>query len=312
MKAQVAVFLHYLESRDIDLDPNRTLEIGHMEMIDDIKLSLEARNKQMGLELAQTKEKLSEHEDIRAQHETMISDLKDDLERQSKTLEKLEGDLVTASRTLPGQDDADKFLEIIVSQRDRMKERCDQLAMEVDLARMKLEDADSTRQKLEEENLALFEKAKYMEHWAVSRDSTQMGQPNPHRLNPPGNRAPKLGRLGCGPAEVPLVVEGHLSHANGPRRRFGCFGPEQETAAEAGTLGTVEEKYSRAYAEKLNPFQQFTDLERQKQVRRLGLGDRVAFMMGKMIGSHAGRIFLVVYIMLLHFFVFALVMTTII
>lgn len=309
LKNQLETIPLYLESGKLAEDsvPGGMASNGVLEKI---KHLLDARCKDLDAELSSMQAKIDQYEKLEADRDNTVEQLRETALSQEKTIAKLEADLLVVTNLHSAEEDPDQFLNVIVSQRDRLKSMNDALSLEVSKVNGKLESMQMEKDRLEKDNLALFEKAKYMEHWAQNRlsPSYEAGAAQGGADSKPV--AAKEARFACGPVNIPMGAASRFSDMTGARRRFGCFGSDQESTPDVGPSGPLEERYGRAYAAKLNPFQEFTTYERQKEVRRLRLGDRVAFMMGQMIGNQVGRIFLVIYIMLLHLLVFSLVIAT--
>lgn len=306
LQKHLKAIANYVEKGDL-AEESIVDEMAANDMLRKIKQFLDSQKKNFHGERSSMQAKIDEYEKRDADQVKAAEQSKEKIDSLEKTIAKMEADLLALTKSLPMEEDPGQFLNVIVSQRDRLKQMNDDLALEISQVNGKLESLRFEKQKLEKDNLALYEKAKYMEHWTQNKIAP------PHKSDTGQGDAisdPDLGRearFACGPVNIPMGAGPRFSDAAGTRRRFGCFGSDHEPAASVVSSGPLEERYGKAYAAKFNPFQEFTSLEHQKQVRRLRLGDRVAYMMGQMIGNQVGRIFLVIYIMLLHFLVFTLV-----
>ena len=309
LQKQLKAIANYVDKEDL-AEESIVDEIAGNDMLRKIKHLLDGQKKKFNAELSSMQAKIHEHEKHDADQAKAAKQSKEKIESLEETIAKIEADLLALTKSSPMEQDPDQFLNVIVSQRDRLKRMNDNLALEISQVKERLESLKIEKQKLEKDNLALFEKAKYMEHWAQNKTApphkSGTGQGDTTSDSDLGREA----RFACGPVNIPMGAGPRYSDAAGTRRRFGCFGSDHEPAASVVSYGPLEERYGKAYAAKFNPFQEFTSLEHQKQVRRLRLGDRIAYMMGQMIGNQVGRIFLVIYIMLLHFLVFTLVIIT--
>uniref|UniRef100_K3WEU8 Protein CASP n=1 Tax=Globisporangium ultimum (strain ATCC 200006 / CBS 805.95 / DAOM BR144) TaxID=431595 RepID=K3WEU8_GLOUD len=176
--------------------------------------------------------------------------------------------LTTPSAAAEGVDASDfKMLEIVRSQRDRFRERMKELQSE----KSKLEELANSYKasvtRLENDNMQLYHKIRYLQSY---RNGNGRNGAN-HRVTPSYNNN-----------------FSNLEDGNG------------------GAGGDVEAKYKSLYEEKMNPFVQFNNLERQQRYTNLNTVDKILLNSARLfLGHRITRNIAFGYILLLHFLVFA-------
>jgi homeobox protein cut-like len=167
------------------------------------------------------------------------------------------------------------MLDVVVAQRERFKAKAEKA--EADLAELQaaLEKEKGRTAKAKKDNVALYEKVRYLESYGTRSASMERG----------GGGAPAL----AGARRGPLAQ---------------CL-PQRAADLEAGAAAdTPEGRAAADYRAKMDPFAQFTERERVNAARRLRLHDRIALSSGRFLSTHAfARAFVVFYLLALHVFV---------
>lgn len=165
-----------------------------------------------------------------------------------------------------------QMASILQAQRDRYKERLAQADSTIVELNQQLEMTKSKVQHLEEDNLALYAKIRYLHSYHGS--STPM---NRSSLMMRGERYYDEERGGAGTYNI-LNVE---------------IGDD------------IEKKYHSIYEKNMNPFAEFSEFEKQRKLRELTIADRIVLnTLQTVINNHAGRNFLIIYVGSMHLFVF--------
>jgi CASP C terminal len=80
------------------------------------------------------------------------------------------------------------------------------------------------------------------------------------------------------------------------------------SAAEAGQ--SAEDRYSREYEKKLDPFSEFRGRVRDSSRAQMPVADKIVYLVGQLVfGSRAARLAVVLYFALMHFFTFSVLAT---
>ncbi|GIL86016.1 hypothetical protein Vretifemale_14276, partial [Volvox reticuliferus] len=238
------------------------------------------------------------------------------------------------------------LLEIVVSQRDRFRQRMVQLEEEKSQLSDELHKTQQQLQSCRNDNVALFEKIRYLERYnqraaAASRatvvrvDAAGVAQPSAEEL-----AAARTNRYQCGPfaLEVGGTRRGALDAAGTAGGAGGGLGAGGATKLGGGGSGggirsrgarrggagalacfggdgddveaggaTPESRAARAYEARVNPFAEFQQSEAELRVRNLQVHDR-ALLAGSrlLLGSRVARMFLAIYTVMLHFIILLL------
>jgi len=90
------------------------------------------------------------------------------------------------------------------------------------------------------------------------------------------------------------------------RRRDG--GDAEGMEDDDGRGYDVERRYGALYEQKMNPFAEFSQIEKQRRLQELSVADRIVLNTTlAFVSSHTGRSFLVVYLSLMHLLVFFII-----
>jgi len=163
-----------------------------------------------------------------------------------------------------------QMASILQAQRDRYKERLAQAESTVVDLNQQLEITKSKVKHLEEDNLALYAKIRYLHSY--------------HGSSAPMNR-------------------NNLMMMRGDRYYDEERGAGAYNTTEIGD--DIEKRYHSIYEKKMNPFAEFSEFEKQRKLRELTIADRIVLnTLQTVINNHASRNFLIIYVGSMHLFVF--------
>jgi len=251
-----------------------------------------------------------------------ISVLEDDLaKRTTSTSSAATHDPSSSSTTTTTTTDTD-MIAILASQRDRFKRRVSELDEEKARVTTELSSTSAKVTKLEEDNVKLFEKIRYVQKYYVSKLSggasaavkilrvDESGVPLSDSLETEKS-ANKSASYSCGVGGVTIGVD-RLAISDGMRKRaqrYGCgFGGgghgHLESASLGGDEGGVVGRYRDKYLARLNPFNAFKRTESEDGgSSNLATHDRLAMAGGKALLSSRGfRSFFALYFLAMHGF----------
>ena len=251
-----------------------------------------------------------------------ISVLEDDLaKRTTSTSSAATHDPSSSSTTTTTTTDTD-MIAILASQRDRFKRRVSELDEEKARVTTELSSTSAKVTKLEEDNVKLFEKIRYVQKYYASKLSggasaavkilrvDESGVPLSDSLETEKS-ANKSARYSCGVGGVTIGVD-RLAISDGMRKRaqrYGCgFGGgghgDLESASLGGDEGGVVGRYRDKYLARLNPFNAFKRTESEDGgSSNLATHDRLAMAGGKALLSSRGfRSFFALYFLAMHGF----------
>lgn len=251
-----------------------------------------------------------------------ISVLEDDLaKRTTSTSSAATHDPSSSSTTTTTTTDTD-MIAILASQRDRFKRRVSELDEEKARVTTELSSTSAKVTKLEEDNVKLFEKIRYVQKYYASKISggasaavkilrvDESGVPLSDSLETEKS-ANKSARYSCGVGGVTIGVD-RLAISDGMRKRaqrYGCgFGGgghgDLESASLGGDEGGVVSRYRDKYLARLNPFNAFKRTESEDGgSSNLATHDRLAMAGGKALLSSRGfRSFFALYFLAMHGF----------
>ena len=251
-----------------------------------------------------------------------ISVLEDDLaKRTTSTSSAATQDPSSSSTTTTTTTDTD-MIAILASQRDRFKRRVSELDEEKARVTTELSSTSAKVTKLEEDNVKLFEKIRYVQKYYASKLSggasaavkilrvDESGVPLSDSLETEKS-ANKSARYSCGVGGVTIGVD-RLAISDGMRKRahrYGCgFGGgghgDLESASLGGDEGGVVGRYRDKYLARLNPFNAFKRTESEDGgSSNLATHDRLAMAGGKALLSSRGfRSFFALYFLAMHGF----------
>lgn len=251
-----------------------------------------------------------------------ISVLEDDLaKRTTSTSSAATHDPSSSSTTTTTTTDTD-MIAILASQRDRFKRRVSELDEEKARVTTELSSTSAKVTKLEEDNVKLFEKIRYVQKYYASKLSggasaavkilrvDESGVPLSDSLETE-KFANKSARYSCGVGGVTIGVD-RLAISDGMRKRaqrYGCgFGGgghgHLESASLGGDEGGVVGRYRDKYLARLNPFNAFKRTESEDGgSSNLATHDRLAMAGGKALLSSRGfRTLFALYFFAMHGF----------
>lgn len=251
-----------------------------------------------------------------------ISVLEDDLaKRTTSTSSAATHDPSSSSTTTTTTTDTD-MIAILASQRDRFKRRVSELDEEKARVTTELSSTSAKVTKLEEDNVKLFEKIRYVQKYYASKLSggasaavkilrvDESGVPLSDSLETEKS-ANKSASYSCGVGGVTIGVD-RLAISDGMRKRaqrYGCgFGGgghgDLESANLGGDEGGVVGRYRDKYLARLNPFNAFKRTESEDGgSSNLATHDRLAMAGGKALLSSRGfRTLFALYFFAMHGF----------
>ena len=251
-----------------------------------------------------------------------ISVLEDDLaKRTTSTSSAATHDPSSSSTTTTTTTDTD-MIAILASQRDRFKRRVSELDEEKARVTTELSSTSAKVTKLEEDNVKLFEKIRYVQKYYASKLSggasaavkilrvDESGVPLSDSLETEKS-ANKSASYSCGVGGVTIGVD-RLAISDGMRKRaqrYGCgFGGgghgHLESASLGGDEGGVVGRYRDKYLARLNPFNAFKRTESEDGgSSNLATHDRLAMAGGKALLSSRGfRTLFALYFFAMHGF----------
>jgi len=218
---------------------------------------------------------------------------------------------------------AASMLDIVVSQRDRFRQRVTQLEEEKGKLNEELQKARHELEKCRADNVTLYEKVRYLERYSQKAAATgKMAVLKVDDAGVPQAQAAdaKANRYQCGPVAFEFGSAeadsgpGPGSRAGGAMRIRGARKAVNLAACFPGGADDVDEesggpeaKYARAYEARVNPFAEFQKTEVEQRVRNLQLHDRAVLAGSKLlVGSRIARAFVATYAVLLHLFIMVL------
>ena len=250
-----------------------------------------------------------------------ISVLEDDLAKRTTSTPYVADDASSSMTTTTPNSDTD-MISILASQRDRFKRRVSELDEEKARITTELSSSSAKVAKLEEDNVKLFEKIRYVQKYYASKLSgstsatvkilrvDESGVPLSDSLETE-NSANKSSRYSCGVGGVTIGVD-RLAISDGIRKRaqrYGCgFGSGEHGDLESASLGVddggVVGRYRERYLARLNPFNAFKRTETEDGgSSNLATHDRLAMAGGKALLSSRGfRSFFALYFLAMHGF----------
>ena len=250
-----------------------------------------------------------------------ISVLEDDLAKRTTSTPYVADDASSSMTTTTPNSDTD-MISILASQRDRFKRRVSELDEEKARITTELSSSSAKVAKLEEDNVKLFEKIRYVQKYYASKLSgstsatvkilrvDESGVPLSDSLETETSANKNL-RYSCGVGGVTIGVD-RLAISDGIRKRaqrYGCgFGSGEHGDLESASLGVddggVVGRYRERYLARLNPFNAFKRTETEDGgSSNLATHDRLAMAGGKALLSSRGfRSFFALYFLAMHGF----------
>jgi len=222
------------------------------------------KNKHLEHQLTTERLNLTETQEELANKNNILAMTKQQLEQQRQLVTRLEEDLLAAqtsseNKAESGPSDLDSsdntatnMASVLRNQRDRLREKCQQLESKLALSEKEKAGLKSSSEVLMADNVALVERLKYLQGYRRERANV-------------------------------LDIESGLA---------------------------AEKKYSAHYEEKINPFKEFQGKQRERRRKELGILDRTVFAVGDLVfGNKYARLFVCLYIIVLHLLVMATLVT---
>ncbi|KAI9480350.1 MAG: CASP C terminal-domain-containing protein [Benjaminiella poitrasii] len=277
---------------------------------DDIENTLEVqlmeKNKKLENEYTQIKVSFANLQKEHDEKTKQVELLDQSLNEKTSLVQRLEEDLLrlgqktsdqaileainggSNSRSIPGTPDGtaapqlgelngkeDKsILPIVMSQRDRFRQRNAELEQQTRTLESSLQDARTEIQNLKTDNIKLYERLKFVHVW-------KEGQQQDKGLT---NRSVAV-NMDSGPSN------------SVPMRSF------RRTSFNK-SLDDPSDKYSKLYEESMNPFTQFHKKEETRRYNALNPAEKLTLNLTRLLFSHKwSRYFFIIYSLLLHFLV---------
>jgi len=205
--------------------------------------------------------------------------------------------LSSAAAAAPGTtgDEQQLLASIITRQRDRYQQRVVELEQQCSQLEGRVSALTMQSERFQRENVGLVEKIRYLQQHRQQQQAAGASSSTVIRVDSAGvavqqQAEVKAARLNCGPFEL----------AAGRRRQ-----QQQQPTTRQQQSGLPTGSAEAAYLDGLNPFSDFRKGEAASRVRSMPLHDRVVFAAGSLIaGSAAARAGVVLYIVLLHLYIF--------
>lgn len=192
---------------------------------------------------------------------------------------------------------------VLIAQRDRLRARVRSLEAEVLTLRERAVADSREREKLEQDNVKLYEKIRYLQRYGgghasavgdVGSGGGGDGESDPEGVSSVGAG----GSLGRGLMRV-LGGLGRRSHS--PM----SSSSSSVSPASFGSGAAVEARYARLYEQHLDPFREFNSRERRSHMRHLNSADRLLFSGARvLLSNRVARQVLALYWVFLHLLVF--------
>jgi homeobox protein cut-like len=197
-----------------------------------------------------------------------------------------------------------QMVNILQAQRDRYKERLSQAESAMLSVQQRLSHAETSKTQLEQDNLALYAKIRYLQSVGGTGTGASSSSSRGYGTKSMAIRSTSV-RPGAGMSINQFA--GMLSGGDeerGPRHRGGHDEEERENDDSRGNY-EVESRYGALYEQKMNPFAEFSQIEKQRRLQELSVADRIVLNTTMaFVSSHTGRSFLVIYLSLMHLLVF--------
>lgn len=205
-----------------------------------------------------------------------------------------------------------QMINILQTQRDSYKERLTRAETSMQKLQRECEAAQAAKERLETDNLALYSKIRYLQSYNGANANTRI---TPQR-NFGASSYQEEGRVndedylwerGAGAGAGGLTSVSNTPATAGARLMMMMRGGGgvETNAAE------IESRYHSLYEQRMNPFEQFSQHEKQRKLQELSVADRIVLNTTMaIVSSHAGRTFLLVYMGLMHLLVFVIIYYT--
>jgi hypothetical protein len=217
-----------------------------------------------------------------------------------------------------GQRQHQQMVDILQAQRDRYKERLAHTESSMVSVQQRLVEIESLKNRSEQDNLALYSKIRYLQSLPGSDGQSQLTQirghsgpsPKPMRIKSGGGMDLNYvaGMLGTGRDEETGGAS-YSKYNKGSGRtgkipgayRDGVESMEDENSRDR----EVESRYGVLYEQRMNPFAEFSQIEKQRRLQELSVADRIVLNTSlAFVSSKSGRTFIVIYLGAMHLLVF--------
>ena len=199
-----------------------------------------------------------------------------------------------------------QMVNILQAQRDRYKERLSQAESALLSVQQRLSHSETSKAQLEQDNLALYAKIRYLQSVAGTGGPSCSSGSRGYGTKSMSIRSSTTAiRPGVGMTINQFAgILGGGDEERGPRHRGGHDEEERENDDGRGNY-EVESRYGALYEQKMNPFAEFSQIEKQRRLQELSVADRIVLNTTMaFVSSHTGRSFLVIYLSLMHMLVF--------
>jgi hypothetical protein len=204
------------------------------------------------------------------------------------------------------------LLAVVARQRDRLAARAADLEEEVAALKARQGALGARADSLSADNVALVEKIRFLQARQVAGGGSGAAGAAPTvmiRVDTAG--VPQSSSAAEGTLKAERFSCGPLAFGFGGGSGGGQRGRRAEARALQQQGGGLEARYAAEYERGINPFAEFRRAELEGRVGALRLHDRVLFAAGQVIaGSPAARAGVVVYLLLLHAFIYVLLMSS--
>jgi len=172
------------------------------------------------------------------------------------------------------------MLQAVCAQRDRLRQQLHAAEERADQDRRKIEESERSKKTMEEDNLQLYQRIRFLQNYKVSERSTLLTESVPGAPASAGHVAAADLEAG-GSRAVVLSAQG---------------------AAKVGGLGRgVEHKYKNLYESDLNPLKAFQQSESKRLYQSMPGTERLALQVCNFFLTRSrGRLFLVVHTVVVH------------
>jgi len=190
-----------------------------------------------------------------------------------------------------------QMISILQSQRDQYKDKLTRTETLLQKVQLDLESAQLAKERLETDNLALYSKIKYLQSYGGSAGSGGAGGMS--------YKSPQALRISNRPA---------FFNPRTPDRKGDIYADEyreqdEENAGESE--GDVVGRYHQLYEQRMNPFDQFSQREKQRKLQELTVADRIVLNTTMaLVSNQTGRNFLLMYLGAMHLFMFCIIYYT--
>ncbi|KAJ1921081.1 hypothetical protein H4219_000939 [Mycoemilia scoparia] len=273
---------------------------------DSLEKLLARQNKKLQDDLARLSELMEESKKLKDSQE----ELKKKADEQKSLIGKLEDNLSSvnsgqevqqAAQTADKKDSPANMdiLPIITDQRNRFRQRNNELEEELRTQQMAMADLRNQIEKLRRDNIKLYEETQYLRNY-TSNKTAEIDDASNNTTYPPksGAQIMSLGRSASNTqlAESSIPDTTVINISNGRGRYGRDRGPDMDSTSN---------KYKDMYEESLNPFHRFHRREAAQRYRSMNVLDRATLMMTRQVlTSRFGRFAFIIYSFFLHLVVF--------